>query len=100
MCTRLESTCDSKPVSNSPERSGLRFGLPGLLATRLGTSEPVVVPRVSIGTVPGEKSTRPCVRPGCTPLTPYDMRRRILSSHEYFGKKLSSEIRYETPTFG
>src|SRR3954453_5245483 len=100
MLARPRSTFDSKPVSNSPERSGLRFAFPGLLATRLGTSEPVVELRLSIRTLPGLKRARPCVRPGCTPLTPYEVRRRISSSQLKRGKKLSSEIRYDRPAFG
>src|SRR6185437_831448 len=100
MWTRLLRTCASKPVSYSADFSGLRSALSGLLAVKPGVSFPVVELRPSMVTVPAEKSARPCVRPGCTPLAPYDRRSRRLSSQVYFGKNASSDSTHEALAFG
>src|ERR1044072_907405 len=55
--TLLRSSCESKPPSNSAERSGLRSALPGWFAVRPPTSTSEVELRPVSATVPGVNST-------------------------------------------
>src|SRR5689334_24403999 len=77
-CTLLLSSCESKPPSNSVERSGLRSALPGWFAMRLGVSVPDVTVEDFVGmlTVPAVYVTSAAVDPGWTPLAPNAERSR------------------------
>src|SRR5450759_1809523 len=90
----------SNPASNSADVSGFRLALPGLLAARTAWSVPVVRFALVMVVVVAEKVWSPAVAPGCTPLAPYALRSRRLSSHENFGKKSSSEAIHDTLAFG
>ena len=81
----------SKPVSNSPEYSGLRFALPSELERDARLID-AVDRRASCDV----KKRVAAVVPGCTPDAPYVARRRKELSQSVFGKKLSSETRHDS----
>src|ERR1044071_3582409 len=102
MRTRLLNTWLSKPPSYSYDRSGRRSAFPTRFAASAGVSMPDVEPFARLGMfwLPPVNVTSASVRPGCTPLAPYALRRRNEFRKLNFGKNDSSEISHEMLAFG
>src|SRR4029078_11628760 len=67
MCRRRLKKSASKPISSSEDRSGFKFGFPGLLASKLLTSVPVCWSTFVTFCEPGENCWKASVGRGWTP---------------------------------
>src|SRR5512146_2027563 len=95
---RLPNNRESKPPSNSVDRSGLSSGFPSALNVSTGWSVFLML------AAPAEYVRAASFGPGCTPDAPYAARRRklliCLNRKPLRGKKSSSDITHDRLPLG